>query len=70
MKFDRTKGKKARYLVSVYGWNVEDRYYYHYYREAKALFNEIKGKRTTSGNGNVVSVYDIEKDVRKDFARL
>lgn len=42
MKFDRTDGNKARYVVHKYGWNVEDHYYFSDYDRARVLFNEMK----------------------------
>lgn len=67
MRFYRNKGKPAKYLVSVYGWNIEDKYYYSAYKDAKEFFNTIKDKETKAGNA--VSVYDMKNDIRKDFAR-
>lgn len=67
MKFDYTKGKKARYLVNIYGWNASDQYYFHYFREAKEMFNNIKEKSLKEGRS--VSIYDLTKDIRKEFAK-
>lgn len=67
MRFDRTKGLKAKYIVTLYGWNVDDRYYCHYFRDAKAIFESIKAKGLEKGSAT--SIYDLEKDERKAFAK-
>lgn len=67
MRFDHTKGKTARYVVTLYGWNVEDHSYFHYYKEAKSLFDRLKGHQDC---GTVLSIYDLSKDVRKDFIKF
>lgn len=66
MKFDYTNGKKARYMTSAYGWNIEDHYYFHYYRDAKAMLAKLVKEADPD---TIVSVYDIGADVRKDFVR-
>ena len=66
MRFDNTNGKKARYIVSLYGWNVDDRHYYHYYKDAKEMFEKIKVR---AKDGCAASIYDLEKDERKAFAK-
>lgn len=67
MKFDMTGGKRAVYLVSLYGVGVEDFYYFHYYKDAKEMFNRLKG--ANHKKGTIISVYDLIHDLRKDFAR-
>ena len=67
MKIDYTKGKEPKYLVSIYGWDIEDSYYFHYYEDAKQLFESI---RKHEHEGAAVSLYDLKKDVRRAFARL
>lgn len=64
MRFDYTDGKKAKYIVNHYNWNVEDHSYYHSYSEAKEAFERLK---KVVQKGGVVSIYDMEKDVRKAF---
>lgn len=64
MKIDRTGGKEARYMVSIYRWNVSDYYYFNSYREAKNLYDKIKD--TEQG---IISLYDIKKDIRKEYTR-
>ena len=66
MKFDYTKGQEARYMVSIYRWNVDDHYYLHNYRDAKKLFDEIKQKEEDAS----VSLWDLKKDIRKEYARV
>ena len=68
MKFDRTKGKSPRYLVSIYGETVEDKYYYHYFREADDFFDQLLRKEWEAGTA--ISLYDLQKDVRKNFAKF
>lgn len=65
MKFDYTHGKTAKYMVSVHGWNVSDQYYYADYRSAKEMFRRIVGRQQ---NGISVSLWDMVKDFRKEFA--
>ena len=67
MKFDYTKGKSAKYMVSLYGWNVQDRYYFHYMKEAKDTFEQIKANHLKAGL--IASIYDLKTDERKAFAR-
>lgn len=67
MRFDYTKGQKARYIVSVY-WGdmiVEDHYYFHYYKEAEAMFDKLK---SDAKEGTHISLYDMVKDIRKKGA--
>lgn len=68
MNFDYTKGKSPRYMVFVYRGFVNDRYYVHTYNEAKKLFNELKEQE--AGRDSSVSIYDFEKDIRKEFAKV
>ena len=67
MRFDYTQGRPAKYLVSVYAFNVHDLYFYADYKAAKAGFNEL-GK-TPHDRGTVLSLYDLKNDVRKEFTR-
>lgn len=66
MRFDYTKGKSARYLVSLHGWDVVDRYYFHYFKEAKDLFEQVKANQLKEGHK--VSIYDLKTDELKAFA--
>ena len=68
MRFDFTSGKKERYLVQVYYWKVEDKFYYHYYKDAKKKFNELTDEEFNEGT--IISIYDIEKDKRKAFFKF
>ena len=67
MKFDYTKGLKAKYLVSVHNWQVDDFYYFHYFKEAKTLFESITEEKY---KGFSVSLYDMDTDVKKMFKKL
>lgn len=66
MKFDYTKGQEARYMVSIHRWNADDHYYLHNYRDAKKLFDEIKQKEKDAS----VNLWDMKKDIRKDYVRV
>ena len=65
MKYDYTRGQSPRYLVSIYGFDVEDKYYYHYYSHARILFNKLVWKY--AGRGYAISISDLATDTRKDF---
>ena len=67
MKFDYTKGLKPKYLVSVHNWQVDDLYYFHYFKEAKNLFESITEE---NHKGFSVSLYDMDTDVKKMFKKL
>lgn len=68
MRFDYTKGEEAKYVVSLYNWNINDHLYYHTYKEAKEHFNKLKNGFFPEGT--VVSIYDLKKDVRKAFKKF
>lgn len=68
MRFDFTSGKEARYIISVYSWNIEDHIYYHYYKEAKWYFDRLVEKGFE--DGVVVSLYDLKNDKRKCFKKF
>lgn len=70
MRFDYTHGLEAKYMVSVYGDTVCDHYYFHYYNAAKKMFNNIVADCGGGFYGYTISICDIKKDVRKDFARI
>jgi len=72
MKFDFTKGMKARYSVHVHYWNGTDVMYYHYWKEAKAMFTSYINELTARSRAAdvVVSIYDLVKDERKAYYRL
>ena len=64
MKYDFTHGKTAQYQVGCYGEMIDYPMFFHYYKDAKDCFN----RQITSGSKWVaVSLYDMKKDVRKDF---
>lgn len=65
MRFDRTKGMKARYIVTLYGWNVQDHYYFHYLKEAKELFGKLNNGK--HDKGTIISLSDLVKDKRLAF---
>lgn len=67
MKFDYTKGEKAKYMVGVYRETVNDHYYVHSMAEAKKLFSNLAMKER---KGVRISIYDMVKDVRKAFIQL
>ena len=68
MRFDRTNGKEVRYMVTLYGWNVEDHYCCDSYKTAKKIFDEISHK--DHEKGVALSIYDMKKDIRKAFIKF
>ncbi len=66
MKFDYTKGKKAQYMVSIYSWNFSDHYYFSDADTAKKFFKKA-GKEKEEGVS--VSLWDMQKDIRKEFVK-
>lgn len=70
MRFYFTNGKTAVYMVSIYtpdGYN--DHLYYHYYKEAFEKFQKLKD----SGHyerGTSFSIYDMKKDIRKEYVKI
>lgn len=67
MRFDRTEGKKAKYMVSIHYWNNSDQIYFHYYKDAKAYFDS---KNPVDFKGAAVNLYDITNDIRKAYKRF
>ena len=68
MRFDYTHGNGAKYIVTLYGCNVEDHYYLDTYKDAKRLFERIKGGKHEKGTA--LSLSDIVKDHRKEFYKF
>lgn len=67
MRFDYTHGNEAKYMVSLYGWNVQDYYYYASYKDAKEAFKNIQSE----GHKDVaLSLWDLKKDVRKEYVKF
>ena len=64
MEFDYTNGNKPRYLVSFYGGDVKDKWYYDKYRKAKEKFNEVKKRQS---RGTILSLIDVVRNARKEF---
>lgn len=70
MKFDFTKGQPAKYMVSVYDpAGCHDQLYYHYFKEAKAELCRLKESGFYE-KGTIISIYDLQKDIRKEFIRV
>lgn len=67
MRFDYTKGQHANYMVSIHRWNGNDFYYFHYFKDAKKLYDDVKGKEE---KGTSVSIWDMTRDIRKDYVRV
>jgi hypothetical protein len=67
MRFDYTNGRPAKYLVSIYCFNCHDLLLYPDYRTAKAAFKKLKEE--PHDKGTVLSLYDYQKDVRKEMVR-
>ena len=68
MRFDYTHGNRAKYIVSLYGWNVGDHYYCDSYKQAKRIFDDIKNREHEKGT--TLSLSDIAKDIRKEFMKF
>lgn len=68
MKFDFTHGKKARYMVGVHRWNADDHIYFHYYKDAKNKFDELRNRSLAEGTS--INLYDMDNDVRKMYYRF
>ena len=63
MKFDYSKGKEPKYIVTLHGEMTSDRYYFHYYKDSKKMFDNID---ETDGYVSA-NIYDLKTDVRKDY---
>lgn len=59
----------AKYGVTVYGWNINDIYYFENHRKAKKFFGSIIGSRKWD-KGTIISIYDLVNDVKKDWIRF
>ena len=67
MKFDYTHGKPAKYGVHIYSWNTSDIYYFGTYKAAKEFFD--KATATEREKGTTICLYNIHKDIRKEFVK-
>lgn len=67
MRFDCTKGQDAKYMVSIHRWNGEDFYYFHFYKGAKEFINSAKNREE---EGTSLSIWDMKKDIRKEYVRV
>ena len=65
MRFDRTNGKAAKYMVSIYEGLIEDHYYYHYKKDAEGFFDKLL--RTPRTKGTRMTIYDLQKDKQIAF---
>lgn len=54
MRFDFTNGKKACYIVHIYGKNVNDSYYTHHKADAKMIYRFVIVEPETE-----VALYDM-----------
>lgn len=68
MRFDYTHGEKARYMVSIYAWNVNDHYYFHSFKDASQFFE--KAKKDYEGRDYFIGLNDLRRDIRKDWAKV
>ena len=68
MKFDYTHGKPAKFMVTVYGWNIEDRFLYNTYADAEKQYKIICAK--DYDNDWATSLYDLVKDERKAYHKF
>lgn len=68
MKFDYTTGNGANYKVTVYGWNVEDTYYFDSYDRARGFFDGlVKGNFES---GTVISIRDVNSVKSNSYMKL
>ena len=68
MTFDYTRGQKANYLVHIYTWNLNDKLYNHAFKEAKHHYDELVAEEWEEGT--IISLSDLNKDVRKAYKRF
>ena len=68
MKFYHTLGKEPKYMVQVYTEIWDDQYYFVEYRKAMDKFKELKG--CAWGEGTSISLYDMRKDIRKEYEKI
>ena len=66
MRFDRTGGKRALYVVGEHWFNGDDLFYYHEYASAKDEFDRLCERRK---KGVSVTMYDLENGARKAYRR-
>ena len=66
MKFNYTHGKTARYIVSLYKFNCNDKYYCHYYTDAERIFNSIISRE----KDGTCSIYDLRTNALKRHMNL
>lgn len=64
MRFDFTHGKPAKYMVSLYGWNVEDHIYFSEWEAARDCFERKKGNITA---GQSLSLVDMANDFQMQY---
>ena len=57
MRFDFTHGGVAKYSVSLYGFNVEDKYYFRELDEAKRFFEEMTTRYYAKGT--LITLRDV-----------
>ena len=54
-------------MVSIHRESGDDFYYFHYFKKAKELFDSAK---TKEAEGTSISLYDMKKDIRKEYVRV
>lgn len=59
MTFDMSQGSSARYQVSLYGWNIEDKYLFGSYDSAKLFYENLVIKYRSSDTRVIVTISDI-----------
>ena len=64
MRIDYSKTGKPKYMVGAHSLMYDDFYYFDTYRDAKNFFDNIKMRRE---KGTRINLYDIKKDIRKEF---
>ena len=71
MTWDKTGGLEARYTLNIY-WETQflpivDRYYYHYFKDAKKHFDKLVA---SDEHGYTANIYDLKRDVRKAYHKV
>lgn len=76
MRFDFTDGKEPKYIVTVYRFNQDDKYYFSDYKEARKFYKDCEGNWERFHNNfkggplTVVSLSNMITDKRLEFRRF
>lgn len=60
MTFDMTQGKDPCYQVHLYGWNVDDKYLFSDYTDARIMYDDlVEQYRTFTLDKSIISISDV-----------